>query len=109
MTIPCPYFYFFVPGIMTGHDSWSDEAIKWINRNLEGVARADQLEYNCGPLTRMIGQAERIRYVAKAIRNNQEIEKNDKVVLVGHSNGAEVVLKALLHNPGISVSELHLV
>ena len=83
-----------VPGILSwpGHaDAWTDRAVTLAHTyfNLHG----EKLEYLSGLLTRRIHQQRRAEILAAKIHQYQR--KGWNIFLRGHSNGCDVILRAL--------------
>lgn len=82
--------YILVPGIMTDDaiNNWSAKAARWIENNT--IHKAFQVPYFTTPFTRFIHQKKRSEELAYIIDSC----KTD-VVLIGHSNGCDLICKAL--------------
>lgn len=82
----------YVNGILTfpgESGNWNGRAVTWTH--LHDDARAEKVEYFCGPIDRAFGQKERAQKLALTI----QYYKGWNITLVGHSNGTDVILKAL--------------
>jgi len=86
--------YIFVNGILCNPgnaDHWTDRAVTWIHTNTP--YRAEKFEYWSNVTTRLLGQERRARTLAKMLSFYPS--RDWEVVLVGHSNGCDVVARAL--------------
>lgn len=98
--------YIYVNGIMNfpgGSKNWNGRAVTWTHINTE--AKAEKIEYFCGPVGRAFGQKERAEKLAATL----SFYKGWKIILIGHSNGTDVILKALAQLEWPRVEALHLV
>jgi pimeloyl-ACP methyl ester carboxylesterase len=89
-----PTIYIFVNGILTipAHaDNWTGRAVTWVQLNTSH--KAEKVEYFTGIVSRWIGDGARARKLAKTIKFY--LAKQWRIVLVGHSNGCDVILDAL--------------
>lgn len=103
-----------VNGILTAAgdaEGWTDRAVVWVFRAcasrgtpLELVA--DKFEYTSGALTRRWGQAKRGRQLAARVRDLASA--GWEVDLAGHSNGCDIIARALPLIPLGGVHTLHL-
>jgi pimeloyl-ACP methyl ester carboxylesterase len=89
--------FIFVPGIL--HDpgwatGWIDRACTWVSANLKGDT-AHEFEYYARPLTRRFTLDKRGRELANLIAELAGGSVIRKLILVGHSNGGEVICRAL--------------
>ncbi len=85
--------FIFINGILTDPGDahgWTDRAVAWIQTHTNEVA--DRYEYFSGALTRRLFQNRRVAEVVEMIDNYSETHD---VVLVGHSNGCDIILRAL--------------
>lgn len=94
-----------VNGILTmpgNAHAWTDRAVTWLHTHTE--ARAEKFEYLALPLTRRIMQRARARNLAELI----DSYRNHDIHLVGHSNGCDLICRALkqIH---VSVKSVHLI
>jgi len=97
-------FYLFINGILTlsdGRNAWPDRAVTWTESHYGQLA--EKYEYFSGALTRRLFQAARVRECAQLLRHYA----GHDLILVGHSNGADIVCR-LLQTTDIEVSEVHL-
>ena len=97
--------YIFVNGILNfpgDAEGWTDRAVTWINKNTD--AKGEKFEYFSGVITR------RFRQQYRAIKLSELIEQYDgwTIILVGHSNGCDVILRALKLTK-VKIGEVHLV
>lgn len=89
-----PTVYIYVNGILTlpgASDGWTDRAVTWTHLNTQH--RAEKFEYFSGALTRRLWQARRGRKLARMI--GFYLKQGWRIHLVGHSNGCDVILRAL--------------
>jgi predicted alpha/beta hydrolase family esterase len=101
--------YIFVNGIRTSAtdiECWHFEAERWVELNMPG-AIADTYHYECGALTRWLGQPDRVKTCAALLR--KFVRPDIELIAVGHSNGCAVLVDALRQNRDIPLAELHLV
>lgn len=97
--------YIFVNGIFTVAETslgkWTEAAAQWIDRNTEDSA--EQFSYWCDVLFRRLLQQKRARELAKIL----ETWDGRRIVLVGHSNGCDLICRALKLT-SVKVAEVHL-
>lgn len=99
--------YILVNGILNFPGSaknWNGRGVTWLHLH-DGDGRAEKVEYFCGPIGRAFGQQQRAEKLAATIRYYHGWD----IVLVGHSNGTDVILKALALLSWPRISALHLV
>jgi pimeloyl-ACP methyl ester carboxylesterase len=97
-------FYLFINGILTlsdGRNAWPDRAVTWTESQFAQLA--EKYEYFSGALTRRIFQAARVRECAQLLRQYA----GHDLIVVGHSNGADIVCRLLQTTP-IEIAEVHL-
>jgi len=86
--------FIYVNGILTrpgSADNWNGKAVTWTH--LHTSHRAEKIEYYVGPISRVLGQKKRSAKLAKTLRF---YDRDDwRIVLVGHSNGGNVICNAL--------------
>ncbi len=95
----------YVPGILTwpgDADNWDGRAVTWTHNHTD--RRAEKVEYFCGPIGRAFGQFSRIKKLYRTLDHYRDWE----ITLVGHSNGAAVIL-GCLQSPIPHIANLHLV
>jgi hypothetical protein len=99
--------YIFVNGIFTvpGEHNWTDAAVKWIQTNAP-EATAEEFEYFTTAFWRNATDWWLGRQLAKRIRTL--VGAGAGLVIVAHSNGADVVLDALRRCGYPKISQLHL-
>lgn len=98
--------YIFVNGILTNPEdvgAWTDYAVEWINKNTEG--KADKMEYRSGVLTRRWFQNERVQNLQKICKRYL----GDKIILVGHSNGCDIIERMIRKGLTGKIQEIHLI
>lgn len=102
-----PRIYIFVNGILTfpglSHN-WNRRAVTWVHVNTPH--RAESLEYYIGPITRPFLDGYRARKLARKL--GFYIDAGFELVLVGHSNGCDVVLDALRLLDWPDIHQVHL-
>lgn len=92
----------FHPGDARG---WPERFCDYINfRTPDGVS-ADRREYYTSAVTRFIGQRKRTDELARKVSRAKQA--GYRVVLVGHSNGADIIAR-LLRDIGTEVAACHL-
>lgn len=82
-----------VPGILSKPGwafGWTDQIVTWFQQPPR-LWRADKFEYFARPLTRWIGQRKRARNLADVLYAH----RHSTIHLVCHSNGGDVVCRAL--------------
>lgn len=97
----------FVNGILTDPEStsaWTDRAELWVLSNTP--CRAAKYEYWSFALTRRMKQAKRVRELRTLVL--EWFRKGYEIVLVGHSNGADIICRLLKSCP-CRIKEAHLV
>jgi hypothetical protein len=83
-----------INGILTNPgdaDGWTDRAVTWLNLHTAG--KAEKFEYACGALTRRLRQDWRAQAIARMARFYAEA--GFQIVLIAHSNGADLVERVL--------------
>jgi len=99
--------YIYVNGILTwpgDSKNWNGRAVTWTHINSE--AKAEKCEYWVGPISRAFGQKKR----AEKLYVTSTYYRTWEQIIVGHSNGADVILSAMRDWPDFPhVSALHLV
>lgn len=115
-----PRMFILVNGINTLPDNWTDEATTLIMR--KGMGMADNVEYFITGLMRMVSnlkermlgwtkhplfrsfQSRKAEELARMIEGYRE---KFEVILIGHSNGCDLIARALLQ--GAVASQAHLI
>lgn len=84
--------YVFVNGVLSDPAAidWTDRAVAWVHGHT--LDHADKYEYWTWALTRRLTQGKHAQALAQLV--NLHSEPND-LVLVGHSNGCDLLLRAL--------------
>jgi len=99
--------YIYVNGILSYPgcaDNWTDRAVTWTHVRTDH--RAEKFEYFTGPLTRRLYQTQRAQKLARMISFYQGWE----VVLVAHSNGCDVALRAIeLLDGTVQIEQIHMI
>lgn len=83
-----------VNGILTAPGdarAWTDRAVTWLHCDAAVAVQAEKFEYYATALTRRLRQQRHARELAHLI----ELYKGREVHLVGHSNGCDIILRAL--------------
>lgn len=84
----------FVNGILAfpgKSQGWTDRAVTWLQ--CRRVGKAEKWEYFSGPFTRRLRQQSRARKIATLMGYYQE--HGIDVILVGHSNGCDLIARVL--------------
>lgn len=107
--MPRKIVYLFVNGIMTFPGSgknWTGKAVTWNHVELGIIS--EKIEYFSGALfSRSIGQKARAKKLIKTLM--YYIIAEFDIVLVGHSNGCDVILDALKEMSWPKIKEVHLI
>lgn len=101
--------FFFINGILTDPrraDAWTDEAVDWINRKLPDAVVGVSYEYNATPLLRRLHQSQRAQHIAAKVAAYRRA--NYRVVLVGHSNGCDLIAR-VIGGISVEVASVHLI
>lgn len=99
--------FVFINGILTwpgASENWTGRAVTWTH--IHSPFKAEKVEYFVGPISRAFGQRERARKLLLTL----SFYEGWDIVLVGHSNGCDVIRDALEKaewRP--SLSHLHLI
>lgn len=86
--------YVFINGILTlpgDSEGWTDRAVTWINTRT--ADKAEKWEYAAGPILRRVKQQERAEKIATLCAFYERT--GYQVVLVGHSNGCDIIARVL--------------
>jgi predicted alpha/beta hydrolase family esterase len=97
--------FIFINGILSDPgkaDGWTDRAVTWVHTHSQD--RAEKFEYLSGVLTRRLRLNKWAANLARLISRYS----GQEVVLVGHSNGCELICRAL-DLCGVRVNEVHLI
>ena len=98
-----------INGIRTANDpdAWPRHFDQWVDTNMDDGIVAERFEYTCSASLRFWGQRKRVDQLLLEINRYKNDERFDTdIVLVGHSNGCDIVQRIL--NLGIHVREIHL-
>lgn len=74
--------------------NWNGRGVTWLHTDdsaRELAARAEKIEYFCGPIGRAFGQKKRAHKLYRTLEYYREWQNT----LAGHSNGADVILSML--------------
>jgi hypothetical protein len=100
--------YLFVNGIATwpgNFTNWNKRAVTFTHTHTE--VKAEAFEYFCTAITRPFRADERAKHFARALREYSRLGWN--IVVVGHSNGCDVILTGLKRAGWPRVDAVHLV
>jgi len=104
---PHPHIFIFVNGILSdpgAHNYWTDRAVTWVHTHTRHSA--EKFEYAAGALTRRLRQ----NLHATALRSLLRSYYGDRIVhLVGHSNGCDIILRALDSRDVPRIATVHLI
>ncbi len=98
--------YVFINGILNNpgdSKGWPDRACTWINSKTD--YKAEKFEYFCTAILKQLWQEKRTQNLADVIFPYQF--KNFEIILVGHSNGCDIICR-LLREVDIDIKEIHL-
>lgn len=85
-------------------ENWNGKAVTWTH--IHTPHRAEKIEYFVGPVGRVLGQKRRSYKLARTMN----FYKDWEIVLVGHSNGCDVILDSLNNYPNsYNIKALHLI
>jgi predicted alpha/beta hydrolase family esterase len=101
-------FYYFINGINTNIgnlNGWQYRAVRHVQQNSDDDA--DSYTYHVRTLNRWIHQASHVRKATDFFMGWANFQS--RRVLVGHSNGCEIIRHMLVDNPGLAVDEVHLI
>ena len=101
--------YIYVNGVLNfpgKSNNWTGRAVTWTQIN--SSHKAEKVEYYVGPISRIFGQKKRSRKLLKTI--SYYTSPAWEIVLVGHSNGANVIMNALkqMKYPRDQIKAIHL-
>ncbi len=95
--------YYFVNGILNipgASKNWTGKAVTGLNRRFsEQPTKTEKVEYYTGPITRMFWNKARAERLLKVNRFGYSVDGHWERVVVGHSNGADVILDAMRLRP----------
>lgn len=97
--------YFLINGILTlpgNVNAWTDNAEAWIEGNTP--YKATRMEYACGVLTRRFRQNDRVNDLELVCKKYEK----ERLVLVAHSNGCDMVLRLLMKR-SLIFDHIHLI
>jgi hypothetical protein len=107
MTKAMKTIWICINGIRTNpsaQDAWTDEMTSAINLRTPDGVKAEKFEYYCSALFRRLGQAKRADELMRRI--NLYRNADYRIILVGHSNGCDLIARVLLM--GVKVDVVHL-
>lgn len=104
-----PSLFIFVNGILNkpgAHNGWTDRAVSWIHQHTEH--QAEKFEYLSGAFTRRFTQKAHAIALQSIINSYRDEEtqffgkapRARTIHLVGHSNGCDIILRALTPSGG---------
>jgi hypothetical protein len=89
--------------------NWNGKGVTWLHTDEAArplAARAEKIEYFCGPIDRAFGQKERAHKLFLTLNRYHDWENT----VAGHSNGADVILTMLRDYHGWPpITHLHLI
>lgn len=85
-------------------NGWTDEFVTALNTATPASVKVEKFEYDCSALFRRLHQRERVDEVVKML--NRYDRAGYRIVLVGHSNGCDIIARVLLLN--VEVDAVHL-
>lgn len=83
---------------------WTDEFVTELNLRTSDHVQAEKFEYYCSALFRWKGQKRRAENLARRV--NKYVVAGYRVVLIGHSNGCDLIARVL--GMGVRVDTAHL-
>jgi len=98
--------FIYVNGILNfpaDSENWNGRAVTWTH--LHTPHRAEKIEYYVGPISRALGQRKRARKLIRTLA----FYDGWKIILVGHSNGCDVILDALSYMAWPKIHAVHLI
>jgi pimeloyl-ACP methyl ester carboxylesterase len=101
--------YIAINGIRTNpgeSDGWTDRFVTWINTRLPDGVVAEKFEYYTSALLRGLRQRQRADEIAKKVGYYRRAKY--RVVLVGHSNGCDLIAR-VLEACGAEIDAAHLI
>jgi len=75
-------------------DGWTDRFVTWIHTRTPDGTYAEKFEYYCSALLRRVHQRERAGQIAAKVGYYRR--SGHRVVLVGHSNGCDLIARVLM-------------
>jgi pimeloyl-ACP methyl ester carboxylesterase len=101
--------YIAINGIRTrpgDAEGWTDRFVTWINTRLPDGVVAEKFEYYCSAMLRRVRQRERADAISKKVGYYRRA--GYRVVLVGHSNGCDLIAR-VLEVCGAEIDTAHLI
>lgn len=101
----------FVNGILTRPGNafaWTDNAVRWVNRQVGAQFSADKFEYYSPALLRRLTLSAHAQDLARTLADYVAGGDAVRLHLVGHSNACELKARALEFS-GVSVASVHLI
>lgn len=99
--------WFFINGIRndpSNQEGWTDEFASLVNVATPDSVKVEKFEYYCSALLRRLGQSKRVDELLRKV--NLYTVNGYRVVLVGHSNGCDIIARML--NLNVRVDSVHL-
>lgn len=100
--------YIAINGIRTNPgdaEGWTDRFVTWVNTRVKD-ASGEKFEYACSALMRRLRQRERADAISKMVGYYRRA--NFRIVLVGHSNGCDLIAR-VLEACGAEIDAAHLI
>jgi hypothetical protein len=98
--------YILINGIRTDPDdqhAWTDRLCTLLNLRTPNNVKAEKFEYQCSATFRRVGQSQRARDLIERVTTYRN--EGWRVVLIGHSNGCDLIARVVGH---LYVPEVHL-
>ena len=104
---PPKYVVISVNGIFGTSDGWEYLMAKYINENFSPHFSGAAFYYWCGFM--MSGQTDHANKLAEIIREQRKLNPTAKIVIIGHSNAADILKLCLLQNADVWVDDVYLI
>lgn len=96
-----------VNGILTDprrDNAWTDTSVDWFNTHCHNPVVTTSYEYNADIVFGKLGQSHRVKAIIERVKEYHR--HGDRIILIGHSNGCDIIAK-VLHE--VHVDEAHLI